>query len=357
MALLPDNTTIPMRSRLKRRVREWVARFGASSWATKLVRRGVVLPLRERPSPYRAIQRPLGVDQRLAISSEIAQMLKVGAIRRTSPRPDSIVSSIFCVNKKGTDKLWPCLDLHSLNRFLDPPRFRLDGLLVVRKLIQQGDWTCSIDLSSAYWHIPLSRKVKRYFHFQWEGSTYQFDVLPFGVSVAPWIFWKVLRPWTQSLRSKGIRVVVYLDDILIMADSAESCVRHTQIAASGLQALGFCQNQKKSSLVPSRNCTFLGVDIDTSKMVFSLPRQKRQRIARTCRRMANFAESGVSPLVRELSRLLGQFTAASDALLMHRRCSVMLERARAEALKTGGGWDSPCTLRYYAVVSVSVITS
>ena len=282
VALLPDNVMVPMRSCLKRRVCEWTAHFGASAWATKLVHQGVILPFREKPSPYRVVQRPLGEDQKLAISSEVVQMLKVGTIRQASCQPNSIVSSIFCINKKGTDKLRPCLDLHSLNWFLDPPRFHLDRLLVVHKLIWQGDWTCSIDLSSAYWHIPLSRKVKRYFHFQCKGSTYQFDVLLFGVSVALWTFWKVLCPWTQSLRSKGIRVVVYLDNILIMADSAESCIWHTQIAASGLRALGFCLNQKKSSLVPSRTCMFLGVDIDTSKMVFSLPKEKRQQIAHNC---------------------------------------------------------------------------
>ena len=341
-----------MRSRLKRRAREWAARFGASSWVTNLVRRGVTLPLKERPTPYRAVQRSLDPLHREAISREVGRMVRLGAIQPTRPRSDAIVSSIFCVSKKGTSKLRPCLDLRPLNRFLEPPRFRLEGLPVVRELIAKGDWTCSIDLSNAYWHVPLSRRVKRWFHFNWLGRTYQFDVLPFGVSIAPWIFWKILLPWTRDLRSKGIRVVVYLDDILIMASTAKECVRHTQLAASSLQALGFCLNQEKSTLVPSQTTKFLGVDIDTRSMSFSLPLDKRRRMARSCRRIANFAQAGTSPSTRELSRLLGQITAASDAIQVHRRRSVALERCRALALKQGKGWDAPCPISASAVAEL-----
>ena len=174
-----------MWSHLKRRAREWAACFGASSWVTNLVQWGVTLPLKVKPTPYRAVQRSLDPRHQEAISLEVERMIRLGAVKPTRPRSDAIVSSIFCVSKKGTSKLWPCLDLRPLNRFLEPPRFRLEGLPVVRELITKGDWTCSIDLSNAYWHVPLSCRVKRWFHFCWLGKTYQFDVLPFGVSIAP----------------------------------------------------------------------------------------------------------------------------------------------------------------------------
>ena len=156
VVLLPDNTVVPMRARLKRRVKEWCAHFGASSWAARVVRRGVSLLFHSAPTPYRCVQRRLGEPQDRAISDEIATMLECGVICRARPCKDSIISLTFCVIKKGTDKLRPCLDLRPLNRFLDPPKFWLDGLPVVRKLLRPGDWTCSLDLSSAYWHVPLA---------------------------------------------------------------------------------------------------------------------------------------------------------------------------------------------------------
>ena len=41
---------------------------------------------------------------------------------------------------------------------------------------------------------------------------FQFTVLPFGLSVGPYIFSKVMRPLVKYWRSKAIRIVVYLDD-------------------------------------------------------------------------------------------------------------------------------------------------
>lgn len=276
-------------------------------------------------------------------------MLSKGVIHLARPRARAIVSHIFCVAKRGTDKLRPCLDLRPLNQFLVPPKFRLEGLPVLRELVQQGDYCCSVDLSNAYWHIPLSGKVKRWFRFEWEGRTFEFDVLPFGVSVAPWIFWKVLRPWAASLRSRGVRLTVYLDDILIMASSEEECVRHTRMVTDSLMALGFCLNQRKSVLVPSTKARFLGFDLDTESMTFSLPREKVARIARACRQLANFAQDGRYRSLRSLSRLLGQITAAGDALLAHRRRSVALEKARAAALRSQLQWDQPCPLTCDAI--------
>ena len=87
--LLPDDESMPMRCRLKRRVRGWAARFGATSWATNLVRRGVSLPLKVKPTPYRATQRSLSAEHEAAISTEISRMLQLGAIRLARPRSDA----------------------------------------------------------------------------------------------------------------------------------------------------------------------------------------------------------------------------------------------------------------------------
>ena len=45
-----------------------------------------------------------------------------------------------------------------------------------------------------------------------EPSFFMFTVLPFGLSSAPYIFTKLLRPLVKHWRSQGIHTVVYLDD-------------------------------------------------------------------------------------------------------------------------------------------------
>ena len=54
-----------------------------------------------------------------------------------------------------------------------------------------------------------------------QGTTYEFNCLPFGLSSAPWVFTKTLKPVAALLRELGVRMVIYIDDILIMAESME----------------------------------------------------------------------------------------------------------------------------------------
>ena len=51
--------------------------------------------------------------------------------------------------------------------------------------------------------------------------------MPFGLNVAPRVFTKLLKPVVAWLRGQGIRLIIYLDDIQIMASSVE-LVKQTQ---------------------------------------------------------------------------------------------------------------------------------
>ena len=46
-------------------------------------------------------------------------------------------------------------------------------------------------------------------------TQYQFNCLPFGLSSAPWVFTKTLKPVIALLREMGVRIIVYIDDVLI----------------------------------------------------------------------------------------------------------------------------------------------
>jgi hypothetical protein len=59
----------------------------------------------------------------------------------------------------------------------------------------------------------------------WEGSLFQFSCLCFGLSSAPWTFTKILKPVVASLRRRGIRIVIYLDDFLILNQTKEGAER------------------------------------------------------------------------------------------------------------------------------------
>lgn len=51
---------------------------------------------------------------------------------------------------------------------------------------------------------------------------YEFQGLPFGLESAPRIFTKCTKPVMSALRSRGHRGIIYIDDSLWMANSAQT---------------------------------------------------------------------------------------------------------------------------------------
>ena len=66
--------------------------------------------------------------------------------------------------------------------------------------------------------MPLDRKLLRFF---WKGQRFEFTCLIFGYSLAPRVFTKILKLFAATWRSKGIRISICIDDILIIASSAK----------------------------------------------------------------------------------------------------------------------------------------
>ena len=71
-------------------------------------------------------------------------------------------------------------------------------------------------------------------------------VLPFGLSLAPRTFTKCIDAALSPLRQKGIRILNYLDDWLILAQSEAEIVSHRSLLLSHLECLGLRINFAKS---------------------------------------------------------------------------------------------------------------
>ena len=96
---------------------------------------------------------------------------------------------------------------------------------------------------------------------------YEYSALPFRLSTAPRVFTKVLKPAALvKLRSMGIHLVAYLDDLLIIGRTKrEAEVAFTQ-AKDILEHLGFIINQEKSQNQASQVIEFLGFLINSREM-------------------------------------------------------------------------------------------
>ena len=89
-------------------------------------------------------------------------------------------------------------------------------------------------------------------------TCYAFHGLSFGLNTAPRVFSKLIKPIAASLRKRGIRIIVYLDDFLILGSSIKESKANTQLTLDLLQWLGFTIIWE-TMLVPTQSLTFLGL--------------------------------------------------------------------------------------------------
>ena len=104
-----------------------------------------------------------------------------------------------------------------------------------------------VDLKDAYFMIPIHQEDRAFLKFSFKERTLQFRYLPFDLACAPWVFTKTLKPLAAQLRQPGMRLMVYIDDILILAKSRTLARDHVIGLIYLLENLGFVINKPKVS--------------------------------------------------------------------------------------------------------------
>ena len=132
---------------------------------------------------------------------------------RSRAYPDSLgfYSRLFLVPKPG-NRWRPVIDLSVLNKFLSIPKFKMETPESIPTSLRKGEWVTSIDLTDAYLHVPIHTQSQKYLRFHFQGVTYQFTRLPFGLATAPLIFTSIVKEVKLIALQSGIRLHQYLDD-------------------------------------------------------------------------------------------------------------------------------------------------
>jgi len=197
-----------------------------------------------------------------------------------------------------------------------------------------------IDLKEAYSVVPICKKHRKCLRFTWAGRLYEYTALPFGLAECPRLFTKIMKPVVGLLRRLGIRLIIYLDDILLIADSIEKLEIHRDSTIYLLQKLGFIINWKKSNLIPSQIIEFLGFQINSEEMMLYLPQQKVDQIKKECEQILNLR----SITVRQIARLTGRLSSSMQAIFPASLQSRFLQMDQIKGLLIGKSYEQEITL-------------
>ena len=344
--VVPSRTTAPA-GNLSRYWGEWET-ITNNNFVLQIVKSGYKIQFQSNPnfaSPI--ISNPKSSEKRVALLGEVDSHLSSGVISPVASSPDQFVSRVFTVKKaSGENRL--IIDLKELNFHVNKVHFRMEDKQAIKDLIHEGDFLASIDLKDAFFSIALHPDSKKFTVFQIGNQRFCFNVLPFGLSSSPRIFTKLLKVVILHLRSIGIKISAYLDDIFLAAKSKDLLLLHLKSTIDLLCNLGFSINPKKSQLFPSQFLKHLGFNFDSINMIVSLPNDKIEKIK-------SFAASllrNPSPSLRELSAFIGLAISCKEGFLyapLHYRG---LQKSLINSDGPSSSWDSLTSLGRRAIVDL-----
>lgn len=144
------------------------------------------------------------------ISEEVKALAEKGCIFKLARGQAKDVHYASCilpllVAENALKKKRLCWNGVWINQFIAKQKFKFETISHAVGLAKPGDFMFTIDLKGGYHQFRLQPDLRRFCCFEWEGDVFQWQVLPFGLNIAPWAFTKIVRVVLERWREKGIR--------------------------------------------------------------------------------------------------------------------------------------------------------
>ena len=266
------------------------------------------------------------------IENEISNLLEMNVISELQHTAGEIISPIFIVPKKNGE-FRMIHNLKKLNEKVSYYHFKMDTFESSLHLIRKDVFMASVDVRHAYYMVPIAVEQQKFLRFVWKGKLYSYTCLPNGISCAPRLYTKLMKPVYATLRQLGHTNSGYIDDSLLVPDTFEACLKNINDTVDLMTKLGFIIHEIKSVLVPTTKIMFLGNWIDSVAMIVYLPTEKVSTIVNECRKLASKDHATIRQVARVLGLMVSSFSAVEYGPLYYRN----LELAKIQALKFNTG--------------------
>ena len=203
----------------------------------------------DRPvaQPYRRIP-PTQLQE---VREHLDTLLKKDIIR---PSTSPYAAPIVIVRKKN-GSIRCCCDYRRLNEITVRDAFPLPRMDECIDALSGAKFFSTLDLASGYHQVMMDEEDRHKTAFTSPFGLYEWTRLPFGLANAPAHFSRLMQ---YVMHDHLFQIMlVYLDDLLIYADSFEEHLRRLQLVCDRLKEVNLKLNPDKCSLMRS-SVVFLG---------------------------------------------------------------------------------------------------
>ena len=186
------NENLPVGGRLAHFKNRWTF----SPWAHSIISKGLGWTWLGRPPPRKLFFQ----EATPFLKTYVKDLLAKAVIKKA--KSIKFQGRLFCVPKKNSDKKRVILDLSNLNKFIKCERFRMLTISQIRTLLPREAVPTFIDLTEAYWHILITRRLIPYLGFKLESGLCIQDPSN-GLNIAPRAFTKLADTVVQHLTKGG----------------------------------------------------------------------------------------------------------------------------------------------------------
>lgn len=205
--------------------------------------------------------------ERAILDEAIDRWLAQGIIE---PSRAWVTCNPLFVPKKNGD-MRTCIDFRPINRVLPVWDWPLPKIKDFRHRLPGRRWFTRLDLKDAFHRISVEPNSRPLTAFHSHRGNFQFKGMPFGLNTAPATYQRFIE-WV--LRTCLKYVIVYIDDILIMARTRRELRKYEAAVRSALRQWQVTVNEDKSES-EVKEVTFCGIKIREGTIACALEQGTR----------------------------------------------------------------------------------
>ena len=244
-------------------------------------------------------------------------------------------SSSIVMVKKPNGKYRFCIDFRQVNAITKRDAYPIPNMTGILDELRQAHYITTLDLSQAYFQVPLTPESKEITAFVVPGrGLFHFKRMPYGLTNAPATFQRLLDRLVGT--ELYPQVFVYLDDIIVVTQTFDDHLIWLRRVLNKIRGAGLTINKEKSEFCRAQvrylgfvvNCDGLQVDPDKVAPVVNYPSPRNLKQLRRFLGMASWYRRfipGFSTIAEPLTRLTEKNQAWEWGVDQH---------ASFEALKT-----------------------